>query len=409
MWEQDSERPTSNFPFAVGLLVAIALFLVIGHWVWLKMFLMNAETSVARLARTVAPALTASQPADDEVYRNFIAQQPNVGYVVVADYRNGYRHGITNSNALRNSNSPVEEAVERSGSEKVLERMIRPGAGFAGEYLHVVSATFVPTRAVGDVTPFGVLKVGFVVPGYVRGFPPFGRGFWRVIAVASVVSGLSCAILMILGLGRAAGASAGFLPPVLSHEVEAKNELEWLEQDLDTEESLLVDQEGVSWKVLFSGASLDGWETKGHVYVSDGEMVLRPWGACAVQPAAGPGEFRFRVHARKIAGPDGFVILFPCDKRSLAWVIGGWGNRRSELVGIPGTSRDSGIEKNRWYQIDVEVGRDAVEGFLDDVSIWKTHRAEIRHSSPEGGFLPGLGVGVWNSLARFRDARVRTL
>jgi hypothetical protein len=116
-----------------------------------------------------------------------------------------------------------------------------------------------------------------------------------------------------------------------------------------------------------------------------------------------------RFYARKIAGPDGFVILFPCDGLSLAWVVGGWGNRRSEVPGYPSTAKEGSLEKNRWYQLDVRIDTDTVEGWMDDALVWKLPRSEIRISSPDVGFPPGLGVAVWNTLARFRDIRYRKI
>lgn len=406
----DSGRVESNVRFGIGLLLLIAVLLGAGHWVWLKVFLMNAETAVGRLARTIGPAIGRGGAIDEGVYRNFIAAEPRTGYVVFADYRSGYRHGLTNLASLRNSASGLGDLIKKLGTDGTLTRLIQPGGGFAGEYLHVVSASFVPSKEATDVTPLGVLKIGFVVPGYVAGLPPFGRGFSKVILVWWAVTGVVCAVLLIHGMTR--GNAAPAPPPFSSRteETEARNELSWLEKELEKEETFFVDHEGQSWKVLFDGATLDPWKLKGQIYISEGEVILRPWGASAVHPTA-PSDrnFAFRVYARKIAGLDGFVILFPCDNRFLTWVMGGWRNRRFEVAGYGTTARNGRVEKNRWYQLDVRLGPDWVEGFIDNVPSWKIARSEIRSSSPDVGFQQGLGVAVWNTLVRFRDFRYRAL
>lgn len=398
-----------NVRLAVGFLLLIAIFLGFAHWLWLKLFFMNSETVVRELARSIGPAIAAGEPVNTNLYRNFIAREPDTGYVVVADYRNGRKNGITNTTTLRNSASSLEDYLRRFGEDAMLARIVQPGGGFPGEYLHVVSAALLPSENSSDVTPLGVLKVGFVVPGLVPGLPPFGRGFEKVLWVWWAVTGVLCVGLMAYGVRKGPAAFAG-IPATPLVEEAAVMDLAWLEAELEKEEKYFVDHRGESWRVLFDGTVTDTAKLQGQAYISEGELVLRPWGSSAIfAPNSKNPNYMCRVYARKIAGLDGFVMLFPCDNRFFSWVVGGWKNRRSEVAGCEGTSKDCRIEKGRWYQLDVRVGPEWVEGLVDDVPYWKMARADIRSSSPDVGFQTGLGVAVWNTLARYRDVRYRAL
>lgn len=417
MRHSESGQTESNLRFAIVVIILIALFLWAGHWLWLKLFLLNADTAVRRLGRGISPVIASGQPLDSSIYRNFIAQEPRVGYVVVANYRSGYRHGLTNLNALQSGSEHLLEDLKRIGEETMLTRLVQPGAGFPGEYLHVVSAAFVPPGEEDDATPIGLLKVGFVVPGHEAGLPPFGRGFKTVIWIWLGVTGMLCAGLVAFGLIRRPSGhhvlpieSESELEPALSKEPVKADDISWLEGELEKEEKFFIDHEGQSWRVLFDGTDLAAWKTDGDLYVSEGEICLRPWGTSAVyQHALGSSPYLFRIYGRKVAGADGFVVLFSCEGHALAWIVGGWRNQRSEVAGYPSTGKECRIEKNRWYQLDVRVGADHVEGLIDDVVVWKMNRSGIEKASPDVGFQSGLGVAVWNTLVRFRDARYQKI
>jgi alpha-L-arabinofuranosidase len=92
--------------------------------------------------------------------------------------------------------------------------------------------------------------------------------------------------------------------------------------------------------------------------------------------------YTLTLKARKISGPEGFLIIFGrrgSDK--YWWNIGGWGNREHAIefnqssVGrhVPGS-----IEANRWYDIKVELKERLIRCYLDGKLV---HEAEAYDSA----------------------------
>lgn len=80
----------------------------------------------------------------------------------------------------------------------------------------------------------------------------------------------------------------------------------------------------------------------------------------------------FTVKARKVAGEEGFLILFNArDDNDWAWVnIGGWGNQgtafQTEAGGSDSSPRsDFTVETGRWYDIRVEAKGNQAKCFVD--------------------------------------------
>ncbi|HSI74116.1 MAG TPA: hypothetical protein VK934_13140, partial [Fimbriimonas sp.] len=75
------------------------------------------------------------------------------------------------------------------------------------------------------------------------------------------------------------------------------------------------------------------------------------------------------LKARKLAGDEGFIILFETSpRRVIQWNLGGWGNTVHAFQlndsrfgnGVPDK-----IETGRWYDILIEQRADRVRGYLD--------------------------------------------
>jgi alpha-L-arabinofuranosidase len=79
-------------------------------------------------------------------------------------------------------------------------------------------------------------------------------------------------------------------------------------------------------------------------------------------------DYTLTLKARKLAGNEGFLILFGSGEDRLWWNLGGWGNHEHgiEFNQMPVGERVEGtIETNRWYDIKIELrGRD-VKCYLD--------------------------------------------
>lgn len=82
-----------------------------------------------------------------------------------------------------------------------------------------------------------------------------------------------------------------------------------------------------------------------------------------------PAGYSFSLKARKLAGDEGFLILFnlPEDSSKQWWNLGGWGNKQHGLEVANADESDVGghIETNRWYDIRVETAGGRIKCFLD--------------------------------------------
>jgi len=85
-------------------------------------------------------------------------------------------------------------------------------------------------------------------------------------------------------------------------------------------------------------------------------------------------DYTYTLKARKIAGAEGFLILFHAQDNDnfVWWNLGGWGNARSALErslgGVKtqiGPSAPVTIETGRWYDIKIEVQGRRIRCFLD--------------------------------------------
>ena len=81
-------------------------------------------------------------------------------------------------------------------------------------------------------------------------------------------------------------------------------------------------------------------------------------------------KYTFKVHARKNAGAEGFLIVFGYkDGQDYLWYnIGGWGNKRNNVEQALGGGKFSlaadkpfAVEADRWYDIRIDVDGENVE------------------------------------------------
>ena len=117
--------------------------------------------------------------------------------------------------------------------------------------------------------------------------------------------------------------------------------------------------------------------------------------------------YTLSLRARKLAGAEGFLILFNWldDNNWAWWNIGGWNNtqhaiewcvngRKFDLSSrVPGA-----IETNRWYDIRIVLNGLRVQCYLDDVLV---HDVSYP-TTPRGN----IGLGTWNTRASFTNVVV---
>ncbi len=147
---------------------------------------------------------------------------------------------------------------------------------------------------------------------------------------------------------------------------------------------------------------------------SDGEELVQTSLATDVHIEFGDinwTNYELSLQAQKNSGDEGFLVVFRApDSSNLYWLnIGGWGNTqhaiekevnggRSVLDSISGS-----IITDQWYDIRIRCENQIIQVWLDDTLIF----AVTDDSSP---YLSGnVGVGTWNTQARFRNIEVTDL
>jgi hypothetical protein len=383
------------------LILALVLLVVLGgigllRGVWLEKIDARAAARAKEIALTVGKEMASGKPLTDRLYQRLIDEEPRIGYLVVANYRNGYRSGAVNAKELQAGGQEVAAFLAMRGDAETLARLIVKDGGFPGEYLDVYSVALLPPSKQSDRTPLGSLKIAYLIPGF-----PYGRGYYHLWTLAGAIACLATAVL--LGAWAVDRRKTASRMQVIRIPI---GELEDLESAVDEDTTSIIDEWGREWKPLFDGRSLDGWVAKGEWYVTEREIAGQPWGGSLIYPDVTlGGAYALQIWAKKIAGPDGFVVLFVCDGKLLTWVLGGWDNSRSEVAGYPETGADLCVERFLWYKVEVRVGPEVLEGSVEDTVVWRLKRSDVTQSSPELGFQKGLGLGVWSTLAKFKELR----
>lgn len=115
-------------------------------------------------------------------------------------------------------------------------------------------------------------------------------------------------------------------------------------------------QDGGRWTVA-DGAYRQSQEAVGLSYIGD-----ETW-----------SDYTLTLKARKISGPEGFLVVFGRkDQSKFWWNIGGWGNTQHaiELNQSPvGRNVRGRIETDRWYNIKVELAGNRIRCYLDGALI----------------------------------------
>jgi alpha-L-arabinofuranosidase len=118
---------------------------------------------------------------------------------------------------------------------------------------------------------------------------------------------------------------------------------------------------------------LEGWKLLGNGQWSVQDGVLRQESLAenvrAIVGDPGWTDYTFSLKARKMAGDEGFLILFGVEDPEAKswWNLGGWGNHRHavERGVIVGREAEGRIETGRWYDIQIEVSGRTIRCHLD--------------------------------------------
>ena len=115
-----------------------------------------------------------------------------------------------------------------------------------------------------------------------------------------------------------------------------------------------------------------GWRLHGGQWsVKDGALQQTSLGdnIRAIIGDRGWTDYTLSLKARKLAGAEGFLILFRVkdDGEKSWWNLGGWGNHHHaiEMGGVIGREVPGRIETGRWYDIRVELAGQSIKCYLD--------------------------------------------
>lgn len=409
----------------LGLWLGCALMAGV-RWASEQEYYRSIQRRTDALALKMKGSLGEGLAVDRKMFEQFVKSERDVGYLVAANFRSGEPFGWLDAGRLSNGAPELVTFHQASGSEGTLKRLVQPQAGFPGSYLEVYSVAFVRPSVETDRTPLGLLKIGFVVPGF-----PVGRfhlGLWFSLTAGFMIlwSGVS---LVTMSRKRKEAETVDMPPlndevsspvpfkaepaapiPVITGTAADLDSLSDLEETLVSHAEKIRDSEGIEWSLLFDGESLEGWSASGSWFISGEEICGMPWAASLVATKLEiPETYQLRLRAKKISGPDGFIVLFSAYGHQLSWVLGGWENTRGELMGYPSTSYGSTLDENQWIQMDVIVHADEIEGCVNGQAVWKIQRSDVTMPSPNVEFQAGVGVAAYNTIAKFRDIWIRAL
>ncbi len=124
-------------------------------------------------------------------------------------------------------------------------------------------------------------------------------------------------------------------------------------------------------------------------------------------------DYEFSLEAQKTGGSEGFLILFrAASEEDFYWYnIGGWGNVQSGLEkgrkgagwGIVSPTIQGGIENDKWYRIKVRCEGGHIQITMDDKTM-------LDYTDSNNPHLKGcVGVGTWNTKAKYRNIKVTSL
>lgn len=340
----------------------------------------------------IEPYLKSNHRVAFFVYENMLDNQ-RIGYINTRSFD----AGLKELGMFYNGNTQAETF------KKTLENPDE----FKNQYLHIEKRTIFQNMHDQKVK-VGIMTMAFFLPGYIQQLPESGAFYnlfyraWMIFLVSNI---MLFPFLMRTKKPKKKVAE-------IKEDGVKKDQLEWLENKLDfdeLEEDTSTDQNLArsGWIELFNQQDLSDWSVKGEWYVKDQVMIAFPWGGSVVTKyELSMEKYEFEVEAQKTVGNDGFIILFRSKNTQLAWVLGGWRNTRSEVVGYPSTVSKDTIVKARWYYVKIESEEEKLSGYLDGRKIWEIEKKDLHPIKENLEFLEGMGVAIWNSVTRFQRVRI---
>ena len=145
--------------------------------------------------------------------------------------------------------------------------------------------------------------------------------------------------------------------------------------------------DGHSLLTAASTTNIAGWQTTGGRWDGRNNTILPVNGDSESWATTGDAnwtDYTIQLHARKLAGREGFIVLFHAKDNSNYrwWNVGGWGNTLARCEAADNGDRvayGAGIpfmvETGRWYDLKLEVKGNHIRGFVDDKLVSDTNEA----------------------------------
>jgi len=225
-----------------------------------------------------------------------------------------------------------------------------------------------------------------------------------------VYGAVAVVMILVVGVGRVAAVDISTSPDVIVNRVDEKVYGHFLEHIFHSVNGGLWGE--MIWDRSFEGGSVAGsqWSIEDNCLVQDGlaENVRLVFGDQKWT------DYEFTLEAQKTGGREGFLVLFRvASEKQFYWAnLGGWSNVRHSLErGVEGQSRwgavgpsvPGKIEQGKWYRIRIRCEGRHIQVWLgDDKLIDFTDDARANLSGR-------VGVGTWNTKARYRNLRVISL
>ena len=166
------------------------------------------------------------------------------------------------------------------------------------------------------------------------------------------------------------------------------------------------------WNRSFEQSDSAGrWRIDGAEIVQSAQAdnVRLPFGDAAWR------DYEFTLEARKTGGGEGFLILVRvAGDEDFYWVnLGGWNNQRHAIERgrkvegrwhIVGPAVGGSIQRDRWYAIRVRCQGPRIQVFLDGKEL-----IDFTDEAGKAHLAGRVGIGTWNTQARFRNLKVTSL
>ena len=387
----------------VCLFVLILLTFLIRHQ-WIRHHEKQFDELSKKLIGYIETTVTKDQRLSIDEVQNMLKSNSRIAFFAWENQLESRQLGFLNVKCFDLGAAKLAEFYNQHTTSEVLGEIIRNSQQFSNSYLQIQENPIYRTMS-GQKVKIGQFSLGYLVPGYVFTVPKSG-GYYDMFYKGWMFFLLSNVLIYPMYLRRRKNKSFEFSTP-------EKNHLEWLERDLNAdgfEEDTTRDSEFSTkpgWTELFNQVDLKDWNIKGEWYARDSAAIGFPWGGSITTKYEIPFEkFEFEVEGQRMVGEEGFAVLFQSQGKQLIWMVGGWKNTRSEVIGYEHTKTTDVLDKFRWYYIKIESDAEKLAGFLDGRKIWEIQKKDLIDSAHDLGFQQGFGVAVWSSMARFQRIRV---